>query len=172
MNPFSSLCNEKIYIRHQDGRSTGPLKTLFEDGKFTVFDPDLDVLEGDLLERPLPNGKAEQYDIVHVHFNPKYHGIPPSYHLQVRKKGSLVQDPKTSVMNTNITIANSQGFQVGDHNTQNIVDSFKEVIKSIEVGPGTQEEKNEAKLRLKNFLEHPLLSAVVGGALSSLTGLL
>src|SRR5688500_16469793 len=146
MNPFSELCNDTIYIRHGDGRATGPLKSAFSQNKFTIFDPTLDVSEGDIVERPLPNGKAERYDVVHVHYSQGLHAIPPSYELQVRKQGSLVQFHKPSV--TNISISNSQGFQVGDHNTQNIVDAFKQVIERIDKGPGTPEEKKEAKSRL------------------------
>jgi hypothetical protein len=170
MNPFEELCNDTIYIRHQDGRTTGPLKTVFGQSKFTVFDETLDVSEGDIVERPLPNGKAERHDVVHVHFSQGLHEIPASYDLQVRKQGSLVQFQKPSV--TNISISNSQGFQVGDHNTQNIIDSFKDMIERIERSSATPEEKKEAKSRLRAFLEHPLTSAIIGGAAGGLTGLL
>lgn len=170
MNPFEELCNDTIYIRHQDGRATGPLKSVFEKNKFTVFDDTLDVSEGDIVERPLPTGKAERHDIVHVHFSQGLHNIPSSYDLQVRKQGSLVQFQKPNV--THISISNSQGFQVGDHNTQNIVDSFKDMIERIEQSSATPEEKKEAKSRLRVFLEHPLTSTIVGGAVGVLTGLL
>jgi hypothetical protein len=171
MNPFAELCNDTIYIRHQDDRTTGPLKVAFSKDKFTVFDPSLDVTEGDIVERPLPNGKAERYDIIHVHFSQgMMDAIPPSYDLQVSKQGSLVPFQKPGV--TNISISNSQGFQVGDHNTQNIVDSFKEMIQRIDNGSGTPEEKKEAKSRLRTFLEHPLTAAVVGAAAGGLLALL
>ena len=29
MNPFEELCKDTIVIRHQDGRTTGPLKAAF-----------------------------------------------------------------------------------------------------------------------------------------------
>lgn len=168
MNPFEDLCTDTIYIRHQDQRATGPLKASFGKGKFTVFDETLDVSEGDLIERPLPNGKAERYDIVDVEFSQGLHDIPPSYSLQVHKHGSLVPFQKPGT--TNITITNSKGVQVGDHNSQSIVDSFKQVIEQIENGPGTPEEKEEAKSRLKKFLKHPLVSAAIGPALTAFLG--
>jgi hypothetical protein len=170
MNLFSELCNDTIYIRHGDGRATGPLQSAFSQNNFTIFDPTLDVSEGDIVERPLPNGKAERYDVVHVHYSQGVHMIPPSYDLQVRKQGSLVQFQKPRV--TNISISHSQGFQVGDNNTQNIVDSFKQILERIEQSDGTPEEKKEAKSRLSAFLEHPLTSAILGPAVGGLTGLL
>ena len=89
----------------------------FSQNKFTVYDKSLDASEGDAIERLLPNGKLEGYEIVHVHFSQGLHEIPPSFDLEVRKKGSLLQTHKPT---TNISISNSQGFQVGDHNTQNL----------------------------------------------------
>ena len=171
MNPFDELCKDTIVIRHQDGRTTGPLKAAFSSDTFRTLDDQLDVSEGDLIDRPLPNGKAERYDIVHVKFSQGLDAaIPPSFALLVHKQGSLVQYNEPPV--TNISISNSQGFQIGDHNTQSIVDSFKQMIERIEQAPGTAEEKAEAKSRLRSFLEHPLTSAVVGGAVGGLTGLL
>jgi hypothetical protein len=170
MNPFDMLCNDTIYIHHQDGRVTGPHKSALSKDKFTVFDATLDVTEGDLIERPLPNGKAERYDIIHVHFSKGLLDIPPSYDFQVHKQGSLVHFHKPSV--TNISVSNSQGIQIGDYNTQNIVDSLKVVIEQINKGPGSLEEKKEAKSRLLAFIEHPLTAAVIGGAVGGLAGLL
>ncbi len=170
MTSFNRLCNEEIHIRHKDGRVSGPLKAVFGKGKFTVFDGTLDVNEGDLIDRPLPNGKAERYDVLEVNFTHKFHSIPAHIDMEVRKQGALVQFDRAKTVN--IAIHNSQGFQVGDNNTQNIVDSLKQVVERIESAPGTLEEKEEVKSRLKLFLEHPLTSAVLGGAAGGLTELL
>ena len=170
MSLFDKLCGDTIHIHHGDGRITGPLKVAFSKDKFTVFDHTLDVSEGDTVERSLPNGKTERYDIIHVHFSQGLQQIPPSYGLQVRKQGSLVQPPEPGF--THISITNSQGIQVGNYNTQNIVDSFKEVIERINKGPGTPEEKQEVKSRFRAFLEHPLTVSIIGGAVGGLTGML
>lgn len=170
MSPFKQLCKDTIVIRHQDGRTTGPLKAAFSADTFRIFDDQLDVSEGDIVDRPLPNGKAERYDILHVEFSQGLHAIPPSFALHIQKQGSLVPFKEQPV--TNISIANSQGFQVGDHNTQNIVECFKQMIDRIDQGEGTPEEKAEVKSRLRTFLEHPLTAAAVGGAVGGLMGVL
>jgi hypothetical protein len=90
--------------------------------------------------------------------------------MTVTKRGSLIPFEKNPI--TNISINNSQGFQVGDHNTQNMVDAFKQIIERIEKSSGTSEEKEEAKSRLSHFLRHPLTSAVVGKAVEGAIGLL
>ena len=170
MNPFDKLCGDTINIRHKDGRVTGPLKVAFSKDIFTAFDETLDVAEDDIVERSLPNGKTELYDIIEVRFSKGLMQIPASFKLHVRKQGLRVQPSEPSV--THISISNSQGFQVGNNNTQNIVDSFKEVIEQINKGPGTPEAKAEVKSRLRAFLEHPLTAAIIGGAVGGLTGLL
>lgn len=62
--------------------------------------------------------------------------------------------------------------QVGNHNTQNIHNVFQEVIDKIDKADATPEEKAEAKSLLTKFLEHPLTSSVVGGAIGSFSNLL
>lgn len=68
-----------------------------------------------------------------------------------------------------INIAGSA--QVGNHNTQNIHNVFQEVIDKIDKSDATPEEKAEAKSLLTKFLEHPLTSSVVGGAIGSFSNL-
>src|SRR3984893_13988756 len=161
MHPFIELCNEQIHIQHKDGRQTGPLRAVFAKNAFTVFDGSLDVTEGDCIDRPLPNGKAERYDIVEVNFTHKFHELPAHVDMKVRKQVALVPFRKPNTVN--ISIRDSHGFQVGDHNTQNIVNSFNELIQRIENSSAPDKAKREAKSRMKEFLEHPLTSAIVGG---------
>lgn len=62
--------------------------------------------------------------------------------------------------------------QIGDGNTQNITNFFKEMIDKIEQSEASPEEKEEVKSRLARFLEHPLTNTVVGGVAGSITALL
>ena len=57
---------------------------------------------------------------------------------------------------------------VGNHNQQTVQNSVQELAKVIDSSSATPEEKAEAKGLLKKFLEHPLLSAVAGGAMGLL----
>jgi len=158
-----------IHIKHKDGRETGPCKTSFSENTFTIFDGTLDVGEGDVIDRPLPNGKAERYDIFDVSYQHKFHGIPAHVSLKVRKQGSLV--PFKPARTVNISINNSKGFQVGDHNTQNIVIALQELTQLIEASDPTPADKAEAKSRLSKFLEHPLTTSIMGGISGGLTGM-
>jgi RIP homotypic interaction motif len=164
-NPFADFLTDEVQIQNAAGQITGPHKCAIAKDKITIFDEKLDVTDGDKAFRPLPNGKAEQYDIQDVQFSNSFHGIPAHFDLTVRRKGSLVPIPGAKV--TQITISNSHGFQIGDHNVQHIVDSFKQVISAIDKAEDPKA-RAEAKSRLKSFLEHPLTSATLGGAVQSL----
>lgn len=61
--------------------------------------------------------------------------------------------------------------QIGNGNTQNIRNAFNQLIQDIDNSQASAEEKDEARKRLAKFLEHPLVSSIVGGVAGSLTGL-
>ena len=71
-----------------------------------------------------------------------------------------------------IHISNSQGIQVGNYNTQNFVSAMEQLIQQINNANTTTQEKEEAKSRLRDFLEHPLVCAIVGGTVEGLLTLL
>lgn len=68
----------------------------------------------------------------------------------------------------NITVTGSTGVVIGNNNQQSIQNSVQELVRVIESSAGTPEAKAEAKSRLRQFLEHPLLAAVAGGAIGLL----
>lgn len=78
-----------------------------------------------------------------------------------------IPEIKVIFMQNNTThISGSTNVIVGDYNQQNVTQHVEGLMKAIEASGGTPEEKAEAKSRLKRFLEHPLLSAVIGGAIA------
>jgi hypothetical protein len=170
MNPFSDVVKDEIILVAPDGQESGPVLCAFTPNRVTIFTESLDVEVGGKVIRLLPNGKREPYTVLEVTFRQKSYDIPASYYLDVRKDGSLVEVPGQRT--TNISISHSQGFQVGDHNIQQIVASLHTLISQIDAADAPPEEKRDAKKRLQDFLAHPLVSAIVGGASGGLTGLL
>jgi hypothetical protein len=68
----------------------------------------------------------------------------------------------------NISVANSQGVQIGNNNTLTFVEAIDQMIHTIENSNFTMDQKEEAKSRLKAFLSHPLVTAVLGSAVNAL----
>ena len=82
---------------------------------------------------------------------------------------------KISTDNQQMSIGNitvNGPAQVGNGNVQNIESLFYNLVEQIDKSNATEEEKKEAKGLLRSFLEHPLTSAVVGGATGGLIGFL
>ena len=82
-------------------------------------------------------------------------------------EGNLQSPVKVEfVQHKTINVSGSTNVVVGDNNTVN--QSVQELLRAIDQTRGTTEQKAEAKTLLKQFLEHPLVSAVAGGAIGLL----
>jgi hypothetical protein len=74
-------------------------------------------------------------------------------------------------MSHNITFNSAANVQIGNQNTQSVVQTFNSIIEKINSSAASPEEKAEAKSLLKAFIEHPLVSSVIGGVAGGLVGL-
>lgn len=71
--------------------------------------------------------------------------------------------PKQDLAGINIGAIHASGpTQIGNYNTQNIEILFSTIIEKINQADASDEEKKDAKSRLKAFLEHPLPNTVLG----------
>jgi hypothetical protein len=70
----------------------------------------------------------------------------------------------------NFHINNAQSIQIGDFNSQNVVNSFEALVKKIESSSASPVEKEEAKSLLSKFLTHPVVVSVLGAAAGSIIG--
>lgn len=169
MNPFASMHTDLVWLVKPDGRRLGPYNTRI--GPIvSIFEPDLDVDEGDHLERPLPNGKLEIHHIIECNYSQGLISIGPHWSLKLRKGP---EKEKPQIKHTTVNIHNSTGIQVGDHNTQHIEQAITDLLRQLEESGAPREEIEQAKGKIAKMLEHPLVSAVLGsgvGALISLAG--
>lgn len=173
MNPFEELLTDTVFVEDFTGKREGPFKTSISNKNglsALIFKSIFDGKEGDKLVRILPSGKEELYTIIDMHYSAGLDEIPPSWELKLTKDNSLVKPSQEKT--TNITINNSHGIQIGDHNLQNITDGLDRLIKLIESSSCAESDKQEAKNLLSKFLSNPTVSAVIGGATSGLISLL
>jgi hypothetical protein len=162
---------DTVSILKFDGRRLGPFKATVSADSITIGEKAIDVDEGDHVLRPIPGDKEETYLILLVDYSEGLLSIPPSYTLKVRKTTAL-PTAHSAQKNTTINIHSSSGFQVGDYNTQNIQAAFTELIRKVEDSDAPPDQKSDAKRRLSAFLEHPLVTSLLGGAAGSLFQLL
>jgi len=168
---FSQLCNDSVMICKKDGSSNGPHKCSVQGTDIYIMHADVDVDDGDAVERELPNSKVETYLVLEAEFVKGLHSIPDSWHLHVRKEGSLRSKGGRT---TNINIGSAHAIQIGDHNVQHLASALQSLVSAVEESDFEPAEKKEAKSRLSAFLKHPAVTAALGagaGALiKSLTG--
>ena len=128
---------DTVFIEKPDGRRLGPYKGVLSRSQFTIMDKTLDVDHGDLLVRPLPNGKEEHYTVLRADFREDFHAIPGGYDLSINKKQQIHSRP-SSIVN-NVSISNSSGFQVGNRNLQSVQVALTQLLQAIESHPGSPE---------------------------------
>lgn len=152
---------EDARVEKQSGDVVGPYKALFAGNTIIIDDPRADIEEGDTILRLLPNGKDERSYVTEATFyNMGVGGIGPHFQIKYKKGGAPVEHKPVQ----NFHINNAQSIQIGDFNTQNVVNSFESLVKKIESSTATQNEKEEAKSLLSKFLSHPLVVSLLGAA--------
>lgn len=152
---------EEARVEKANGNVIGPYKAIFTGTTIFICDPMADIEEKDTILRQLPNGKDERSFVIQATFYSTGIGnIGPHYQIKFRKGGAPVEHKPVQ----NFHINNAQSIQIGDFNTQNVVNSFEALVKKIDSSTATQEEKAEAKSLLRKFLAHPLVVSVLGAA--------
>lgn len=166
MPPFDSFPKENARVEKQDGTVVGPYKSTFAGNTIVVWDEKADIEEGDTVLRELPNGKDERSLITEAKFFQRMSSIQAHYQLKFTKGGMSKMQPPSHTIN----IHGAQSVQIGDHNTQNIINSFQELKNKIESSDATPEQKEEARSLLAKFISHPLVTSLLGAAAGALLG--
>lgn len=171
MNLFSPEGGRDTIYIERHGERRGPFKCNFGHPKLTSFYyKEFDIEEGDTIFRPIP-GKEEVYTVTAADYSPGMggnSGIPPHWTIKTVKKTGYTPSREASHV---INIHGSTGIQIGNHNVQHLEAGLKELLAAIDKSEGEPAAKNEAKGRLKNFLEHPLTASAVGAGLPALLAL-
>lgn len=172
MNLFSPEGGQDTIYIERDGERRGPFKCNFGHPKQTsFFYKEFDIEEGDTIFRPVP-GKEETYTVTAADYSPGLgggSGIPPHWTISTVKKTAYTP-PRREASHV-INIHGSSGIQIGNHNVQHLEAGLKELLAAIDKSEGDQAAKEEAKGRLKGFLEHPLTASAVGAGLPALMAL-
>jgi hypothetical protein len=167
MSPFSSIPKEDARVEKNDGSVIGPYKATFAGNTIVIWDAQADIVDGDVILRNLPSEKEERSLVAEATFFQKMHSIPSHYQIKFKKWSESQMQQKPS---HNITIHGAQSVQIGDYNTQNIINSIQALNNQIESSTASEKEKEEAKSLLSKFLNHPLVTSILGAAAGAVIG--
>ena len=160
---------ESVRVQKEDGTFKGPYEVSFTENIIIVSDLKADITKGDKIIRKLPNENDEYYYVTKIYCPKNLGGIPPHYQVK------FTQAPPSQPMERNIQNINFHGLQnvqIGDHNIQNITNTFNELIQKIDSSTASEIEKQEAKSLLNQFLSHPLVVSIIGSTLGAAIGLI
>jgi len=87
---FDSLMRDKVtLIKNKDGNRFENIPASVQRDKIFTNDPTIQIEDGDVFERKLPNDTVEHYDILDAGFMQGTEGIPPHYQSVVRKQTKI-----------------------------------------------------------------------------------
>lgn len=167
MNPFGSFPKEDARVEKIDGSVVGPYNATFAGNTIVIWDAQADIEERDIILRKLPSGKDERSLVTEATFFQNVHSIPSHYQIKFKKWSASQMQQKPS---HNITIHGAHSVQIGDYNTQNIINSIQALKNHIESSTVSEEEKEEAKSLLSKFLSHPLVTSILGVTAGAVIG--
>jgi hypothetical protein len=156
--PLNTFPAENARVEKKNGAVVGPYKATFAGDVIIVKDALADIEEGDVILRQLPNGRDERSHIIEVNFYNSMTAFGAHYQLKIQKAGTSEMKNPTNTFN----IHGGQ-VQIGDNNTQNIVNALNALKEKIDAADATPEQKSGAKELLSNLIAHPLITSVLGG---------
>ncbi len=168
MNPFVAIDREEVRIEKANGMVLDTCMARFSKDIIYIDDVKIDIQEGDVIVRKLPNGKDERSRAAKVTFLQTRNVFwPAHYQVEFIKEDTLKMQQK--IQPANINIHNSQ-VQIGDHNVQNIINAIQDLQNRIDTAAAPPEQKTEAKVLLSQLLSHPLITSILGGLSGGLVG--
>lgn len=93
---FQQLMRDKVAFVKKDGSRKENVAASVQSGQVITFDMSIDIEDGDVIERVLPNGRLERYVIVDTGYQPGLHSIPASYQIKVSKESALMESNRSS----------------------------------------------------------------------------
>lgn len=90
--------------------------------------------------------------------------------IDVVEKTAAPPLPMEWVQQKHVTIVGSSGVVVGDNNQVTIGQALVTLQQAIETSNASAAEKAEAKSRLRQLLEHPLVAAIAGATATAILG--
>lgn len=92
MDPFPNFPKGPITLIKSDGTRV-EAQARMSNGKLTVWDPNFPVETGDIIERRLPSGIVERYEVVDTGYSPGLGSIPAHYSIKVRNSALRTASP-------------------------------------------------------------------------------
>lgn len=129
---FSSLMTDTVSILKKNGNRFDGIKASVQTNKIFISGSTLLIESGDLIQRRMSNGGEETFEVIDPGFHEKFHSIPVSYQMTVKKLGIPEAQKALQNITYNITGANARINQNSIDNSTNVVTVNPDAIAYIE----------------------------------------
>ncbi len=161
---FGTFPTEQVVITKVNTNEQFEVETLFDANRLVVEDTSKCIEEGDIIERSLPNGKKEKYEIEDCSFYNNMGTFPSHYEITVRKITNRISQPKETVVNhIHISDVEKVNIQSTDNSNNYYLNSndkeLMKTLKSLAEGLDNREsvisniDEMEANVGKKSFAE-------------------
>ncbi len=106
--PFKRLMQDRISLIKKDGQRFDDIHSSVQRDIIFSSDPSIPIEEGDILERILPNGIAERYDVIDPGDYEGVGGIKAHYQSEVCKQTKVKRTNQPSQVIYNLIGANAR----------------------------------------------------------------
>lgn len=152
---LSNMLREQVSLIKKDGRVVDKIKAAVTPGLITMADASLPIEEGDTIERVLPNGITERYNVVDTGFHAQFHSIPAHYQTRVEKQTGRPAQQASPVI-YNVTGANARVVVQSTDNSTNVVSTapaelFELMAVAIRQGVPSVDDQNALLARVRDL---------------------
>jgi hypothetical protein len=106
--------------------------------------------------------QLDEKNHINLNLNTSEDGTVVLWDAEITAEGVEYIEGKEEGAGPDVEIRNSQNIQVGSRNVQIVQSAFQEIVEKINDKNASEQEKQEAKSRLAQFLRHPLVVSIVG----------
>jgi hypothetical protein len=145
--PFSGMMNDIISVVKPDGRRFDNIKSVVSKDTIVFDDVKVPLEEGDFIERRLPSGMTEIYEVIDRGYFTGMHGIPNHYQTKVRKTTSPPPRYQRAI-NIHVTGPNARVNLGSTDNSTNVVNSpdtialFRDLTDIIKTQISSERDRN------------------------------
>jgi len=165
--------NDQIFLEIRGGEPRGPFGASVQGNKIFTEETSVDFEEEQIVFRKLPSGRPERYKITNAHWA---EGMGMSHWqldvVKVDSQGLPKGSGGSRAAGSTINISGSTGIQIGNDNTQNLIQSLNAVLEAIDQSDSPEGEKKTVRSIINDLVSHPLFTAIAGGVAGGITGTL
>lgn len=111
-NIFSAFPNEKVKVVKQDSNIIDNIDAIIDSKKIYIENTEIDIEEGDIIERILPSGSVERFLVINRGFHKGGYGIPDHYQIEYKRVSKFIDESNNNKIINQYHISNAEKINI------------------------------------------------------------